>query len=64
MMRTMIRLFEERRHFVKIDAYIKNVSFSNYYGTKTLKKTNCVKENKKEYKYRAEKRGQYIDIKI
>ena len=49
---------------MKIDAYSNNVSFSNCFGTKTLKRTNVVKKNKEEYKYRAEKRGQYIDIKI
>lgn len=49
---------------MKIDAYRENVSFSRVFGKKTLKKTPDVKENKKEYKYRAEKRGQYIDIKI
>ena len=49
---------------MKIDAYRDNVSFSRVFGKKTLKKTLDIKQDKKEYKYRAEKRGQYIDIKI
>lgn len=48
---------------MKIDAYRDNVSFSRVMGSKTLKKTS-VKKNKEEYKYRVEKRGQYIDLKI
>ena len=49
---------------MKIDAYKGNVSFSRVMGSKTLKKSPNVKKNKEEYKYRVEKRGQYIDIKI
>lgn len=49
---------------MKIDAYSNNVSYSNVFGSRTLKKTNNVKKNKEEYKYRVEKRGQYIDLKI
>lgn len=49
---------------MKIDAYRDNVSFSRFMGQKTLKKSPDVKKNKEEFKYRAEKRGQYIDIKI
>ena len=49
---------------MKIDAYSNNVSYSNVFGSKTLKKTTNVKKNKEEYKYKVEKRGQYIDIKI
>ena len=49
---------------MKIDAYRNNVSYSNVFGSKTLKKSNTIKKNKAEYKYRVEKRGQYIDIKI
>ena len=49
---------------MKIDAYYGNVSFSRVFGKKTLKKSQDVKEDKKEYKYRAEKRGQYVDVKI
>jgi len=48
---------------MKIDAYSGNVSFSKVMGSKTLKKTPAKKE-KEEYKYRVEKRGQYIDLKI
>ena len=49
---------------MKVDAYRDNVSFSKVMGTRTLKKTKNIKEDKKEYKYRVEKRGQYIDLKI
>ena len=49
---------------MKIEAYNGNVSFSRFVGVKTLKRTPDVKKNKEEFKYRAEKRGQYIDIKI
>ena len=50
---------------MKIDAYNNNVSYSNVFGSKTLKKIyNIKKNNKEEYKYRVEKRGQYIDLKI
>ena len=49
---------------MKVDAYRGNVSFSKVMGSKTLKKSETVKEDKKEYKYRVEKRGQYIDLKI
>ena len=49
---------------MKIEAYNCNVSFSRVVGVKTLKRTPVVKKNKEEFKYRAEKRGQYIDIKI
>ena len=49
---------------MKIEAYNGNVSFSRVFGRKTLKRTPSVKEDKKEFKYRAEKRGQYIDIKL
>jgi len=48
---------------MKIDAYRDNVSFSKVMGSKTLKKMPA-KNEKKEYKYRVEKRGQYIDLKI
>ena len=48
---------------MKIDAYRENVSFSRVMGSKTLKKTPAKRE-KAEYKYRVEKRGQYIDLKI
>lgn len=49
---------------MKVDAYRGNVSFSRVVGSKTLKETKSVKEDKKEYKYRVEKRGQYIDLRI
>ena len=49
---------------MKIDAYNGNVSYSKVMGSKTLKKTKNVNKDKEEYKYRAEKRGQYIDLKI
>jgi len=49
---------------MKIDAYMGNVSFSRFVGTKTLKKGKDIKNDKAEYKYRVEKRGQYIDVKI
>ena len=49
---------------MKIDIYCGNVSFSRVVGSKTLKKPNSEKKEKEEYKYRAEKRGQYIDLKI
>ena len=49
---------------MKIDAYRDNVSFSRFMGSKTLKRSPNIKKNKEEYKYRVEKRGQYIDLKI
>ena len=49
---------------MKIDAYRENVSFSRVMGSKTLKKSKAISKDKDEYKYRVEKRGQYIDFKI
>lgn len=49
---------------MKIDAYRNNISFSRVMGKKTLKETKSPKSEKPEYKYRVEKRGQYIDLKI
>ena len=49
---------------MKIDAYYGNVSYSKVMGSKTLKRTPSVKKDKEEYKYRVEKRGQYIDLRI
>lgn len=49
---------------MKIDAYYGNVSYSRVMGSKTLKKANQIKKDKDEYKYRVEKRGQYIDLRI
>ena len=48
---------------MKVDAYRGNVSYSRVWGKKTLKETSPKKE-KPEYKYRVEKRGQYIDLRI
>lgn len=49
---------------MKIDAYYGNVSYSKVMGSKALKKSKPIKNDKAEYKYRVEKRGQYIDVKI
>lgn len=49
---------------MKIDAYNGNVSYSKVMGRKTLKKTKPIDKDKEEYKYRVEKRGQYIDLRI
>lgn len=49
---------------MKIDAYNGNVSYSKVMGSKTLKKSKPITKDKTEYKYRVEKRGQYIDLRI
>lgn len=49
---------------MKIDAYYGNVSYSKVMGSKTLKKAIPIKKDKEEYKYRVEKRGQYVDLRI
>ena len=49
---------------MKVDAYYGNVSYSKVMGSKTLKRIKPINKDKDEYKYRVEKRGQYIDLRI